>query len=129
MIVYPESGYNSFVSVEEAHEYFTDRLNAGAWDAADQPAALKTGFRSLATLDIVIDLSEAAALQAIKDAQCEQALWESAYNRDEPAARGVAIGGLMSVQFFHQGNSERYAPRALELLRPYLRARTVSRIR
>jgi hypothetical protein len=129
MIVYPETGYNSFVSVEEAHEYFTDRLNAGAWDAADQPAALKTGFRSLATLEIVIDLSEAAALQAIKNAQCEQALWESTYNRDEPAARGVSIGGLISAQFFEQGKPERYAPRALEMLRPYLRARTVSRIR
>jgi hypothetical protein len=90
---------------------------------------LKTGFRSLATLEIVIDLSEADDLQAIKDAQCQQALRELIYNRDEPAARGVAVGGLLSAQFFEQGKPERYAPRALEMLRPYLRARTVSRMR
>jgi ABC-type sugar transport system substrate-binding protein len=41
-------------------------LNAGKWDAADQTAALMTAYRSLQELDIVIDLSDSTALQAIK---------------------------------------------------------------
>jgi viroplasmin and RNaseH domain-containing protein len=36
LVNYPTEAYNSFVSVEDADEYFSDRLNAEAWDAFDE---------------------------------------------------------------------------------------------
>jgi hypothetical protein len=130
MIVYPEDNFDSFVSVEEAHEYFNDRLNAGPWDAADQTAALMTAYRSLQELNILIDLSDSTALKAIKEAQAEQALWELKHDPDMQAVSGVALGGILNVRFpSGKTPTDRYSPRALAMLRPYIRGRSVARNR
>jgi hypothetical protein len=35
MPVYPAEDYESWLSVEDAEDYFSSRLNAGAWDNLD----------------------------------------------------------------------------------------------
>ena len=131
MVVYPIANYNSFISVADADTYFSDRLNAGPWDAAtDQEAALVTAYRSLAELDIIIDLSDTDQLQAIKNAQCEQALWEVSRDLDSPKLDTLSLGGLLNIKL-PQGKDEpaRFSPRALNIIRLYLRARSVARTR
>ena len=89
-----------------------------------------TAYRSLQELDILIDLSDSTALQAIKEAQMEQALWEIKYDTNGQGATGVSIGGLLSATFpTGESKPARYSPRALAMLRPYLRGRTVTRTR
>ena len=130
MIIYPEEGYDSFISVEDADAYFNDRLNAGEWDGAAQTAALMTAYRSLNELDIEIDLSDATALQAIKDAQCEQALWELKHDPDMQAASAISLAGLVSVKIpADKTPPPRYSPRALAMLQSYIQGRTIARIR
>lgn len=99
MIVYPDSGYNSFVSLEDANTYFNDRLNVSQWDdVAKQEPALISAYRSLNELDITIDPTVAVELQAVKDAQCEQALWELAHDSDMIAATSISLAGMVSVK-------------------------------
>lgn len=131
MIVYPTANYNSFISVADADTYFADRLNAGPWDAATDPeAALVTAYRSLAELDIVIDLSDTDQLQAIQQSQCEQALHELINDTEGQALSGLTLGGLLSVKIPDSKTPPaRYSPRALALLRPYLRGRSIARTR
>lgn len=130
LIVYPDSGYNSFISEDDASTYFEGRLNASAWDTADQEAALLQSYRSLQELSIVVDLSDATALQALKNAQCEQALHEIRNDLDEPQASSVSLGGLVSVSMKNAGEKpDRYSQRALAMLRPYLRAPVITRTR
>ena len=132
MIVYPTENYNSFISVADADTYFDDRLNAGPWDGAtSKEAALVTAYRSLADeLSIVIDLSDADQFQAIRQAQCEQALWELENNLSGQALSGLTLGGLLSVKIpSDKTPPARYSPRTLALLRPYLRGRSITRTR
>ncbi len=129
--VFPASGYNSFVSLSDANAYFTDRLNADAWDGTTgKEAALITAFRSLQELDIVVDLTDTDALQSLASAQCEQALWELKNDLDSQALSGLALGGLLSVKIpENKTPPARYSPRALNILRPYLRGRSIARTR
>ncbi|MBC2713594.1 MAG: hypothetical protein HGJ94_22160 [Desulfosarcina sp.] len=131
MIVYPTSGYDSFVSVNDADTYFETRLHADDWLTADGEIALMVAYRSLQELDIFIDLTDADALQAIKLAQCEQALHEIRYDLDELQAQSVSLGGLVSVKLDRSNGEKppRYSQRALAILKPYLRAPVISRIR
>lgn len=133
MTVYPASGYNSFVSLSDANAYFTDRLNADAWDGTTgKEAALITAFRSLSELDIVIDLSDAVQLQAIKDAQCEQALHEliNISSLDGSKINELSLGGLLKVSIpDEKAGAPRFSSRALNILRPYLRGRSIARTR
>jgi hypothetical protein len=129
MIVYPESGYNTFISVNDADSYFSERLNASAWDSANQEAALVTAYRSLQELDIVVDLSDSDALQALKTAQCEQALYlmVNIDTLEGQAVSGLTLAGVLSVKLPQdQTEPARYSPRALALLRPYLRGRSIA---
>ena len=52
-----------------------------------------TAYRSLQELDIFIDLSDTDALQAIKQAQLEQALHEIRHDLGGLQAQPVSIGG------------------------------------
>ena len=131
MIVYPTANYNSFISEAYADTYFNDRLNAGRWDATtSKEAALVTAFRSLQELDIVVDLTDTDALQALKDAQCEQALHELVNDLDGQAITGLQLGGLLNVKIpASKTPPPRYSPRALNILRPYLQGRSIARTR
>lgn len=93
MIVYPTSGYNSFISVNDADTYFETRLHSADWLTSDGETALMTAYRSLQELDIFIDLSDTDALQAIKQAQLEQALHEIRHDLGGLQAQPVSIGG------------------------------------
>jgi hypothetical protein len=130
MIVYPDTGYNSFISEEDADAYFETRLNACKWDTANKEMALMTAFRTLNELNIEIDLTEAEQLTTIQQAQCEQALHEVAHDPDSPGFSSVNLGGLLSVKL-GQGQSppDRYSKRALAILKPYLAAPTITRTR
>ena len=130
--VFPTENYNSFVSEADADAYFETRLHASAWDAAsDKEAALMTAFRSLTELNIVItDSSDAGTLQALARSNAEQALWELRHDSDEMQASSVSLGGLVSVKLKNDGQKPpRFSPRALGMLKPYLRAPVISRTR
>jgi hypothetical protein len=130
MIVYPESGWDSFISEDDADNYFETRLNANAWWTADKEAALMTAFRSLQELDIEINLSDPVSLKAIQQAQCEQALHELTHNLDGQPFSGFTIGGTISVSL-SKGMAEpsRYSTRTLAILKPYLKQKLISRSR
>jgi len=130
MIVYPNSGYDSFVSIEDANIYFSGRLHADEWFAAgtNQEAALMTAYRSLNELSIEIDLTDSDALEAIRAAQCEQALYELKTPLDEPHVQFLGLGGSLAVRLGDKEPS-RYSERAIAILKPYLNAQTVTRTR
>ena len=130
LIVYPDPEYNSFISDDDASTYFEGRLNASAWNTANQEAALLQAYRSLQELDIVVDLSEATALQALANAQCEQALHEIRHDLDDLQASSVSLGGLVSVKLKNDGEKPpRFSPRSMAMLRSYLRAPVINRTR
>ena len=73
IIKYPTTDYNSFVTEEEADAFFEGRLHASKWDGANKVAALLTAYRSLSTLDIVIDPTVSAELEAMAGGEPEGA--------------------------------------------------------
>jgi hypothetical protein len=131
MIIYPESGYASFLSEEDADSYFESRTHSSIWDhATNKEAALMTAYRSLQELDIVLDLSEADQLKAIQQAQAEQCLHELNHNLDTIRISGLTLGAMLKVKIpSDQGQPPMYSPRALAILKPYLRGKTISRAR
>ena len=145
MIVYPEENYNSYCDEDFAFEYFETRLNADAWDAlSNKEPALMTAFRSLAELnlnitfddygiissDVYTDAEAETILTALKQAQCEQALHELMHDLDNPKISSLNIGGMLSVKLPPDNTKpERYSPRALSILRPYILGRTITRTR
>jgi hypothetical protein len=128
LIEYPTEDYNSWVTEDQADEYFEDRLNADPWDTANKEAALITAFRSLNGLGLTIDPTEAEELEALQQAQCEQALHEIINDLDSPNLSRMSLGGMLSVNL-PDTPPPRYSERALSILRPYLTARTVARTR
>ena len=147
MIVYPSTDYNSWVSVSDAQTYLSTRLHADEWDAlssdAEREVALQTAFRSLNGLDLNIScdadfvisstaytaLEQEKLLTALKQAQCEQALHELKFDVDDQAVKHVALGGMLSLTLNPNEKPPRHSERALAILRPYLRVRTVARFR
>lgn len=131
--VFPNDGYDSFISEADADTYFSSRLNADQWATADKEAALKTAFRSLSELDIVItDSTDAATLQALASANAEQALHElvNISSMDGQAFSGLQLGGLLSVKIpENKTPPARFSPRAMAMLRPYLQGKTIARTR
>ena len=120
LIEYPTEGFISFISLADAEDYFAERLNADAFldaTAATATAALITAFRALSGLSITIDPSDATELQAIKDAQCEQALHE--LRRGEPA--GFSFMGFGGLQITPK-ETPRFSEQAVWILKPYLAA-------
>ena len=131
LIAYPETDYNSFVDEEAADDYFMGRINTSAWDGVTSgEAALLTAFRSLQYLNITIDPTEADQLQALKEAQCEQALHELINDTDGQPISAMTLGGLLAVKMA-PGNTPpgRYSKRAMQILGPYLSAPVVTRTR
>lgn len=149
MITYPSSGYDSWISVADAEAYLATHLRVDEWDAlssdAEKEIALQTAFRSIKGLDLSItfddddDLISSTAyttteqgkiLTALEGAQCEQALHELKFDVDGQAVKSVSLGGALSFTL-NSGEEKppRYSERALAILRPYLRARTLSRFR
>ena len=121
MVVYPTENYNSFIDTGDAEEYFMQRLHSLEWNnAADEETALVTAFRSLNELNITIDPTVAAHLQAIKEAQCEQALHELKMDLDSQFDY-LAIPDLK----MKKKEMPRYSERALAILRPYMNANTL----
>ena len=127
MIVYPTTGYNSFISVDDAETYLTERLYSEDFltaDAATQAAALVTAFHAISTLDVEIDATDAAQLQALKYAQAEQALHELRTDLDAQ----VKQLGLPDLKI-QQPERPRYSDRAMNHLRPYMKVPTVQVVR
>ena len=148
MIVYPTTDYDSYISLANAEAYLATHLRVDEWDAlatdVEKEVALQTAFRSLNGLDLSITfddtglLSSAAytvteqgkILTALERAQCEQALHELKFDADAQAVKSVSLGGSLSFTL-NPGDEKppRYSERALSILRPYLRAKTVTRVR
>ena len=148
MIVYPTDNYDSWINLDDADTYFETRLNSDQWDASGdeiKEAALQTGFRSLNELDFNLifktdkTLSDSyytatqitEILTALKQAQCEQALHEIKNDPDGQAIERVNLGGLLSISLPKKKTKEppRYAQRAIAMLKPYIKAPTVTRTR
>ena len=130
LIIYPDENYNSWISEDDADSYFETRLNADQWDTANKEAALITAFNSISELELSFDPTESDELTALKSAQCEQALHELINNAEAGAVSSLSLGGLLSVKIPESKTSPpRYSERALAILRPYIRARTVTRTR
>ncbi len=145
MIVYPTTDYNSWISEDDADEFFETRLNADPWDAAsDKEAALMTSFRTLGELDLNIVLDDdkeisssyytatqvAEILKALQESQCEQALYELTNDTEGSGISGLSLGGLLSVKISENKTPPpRFSKRALAMLRPYLSAPTIKRTR
>jgi hypothetical protein len=132
LIEYPTTDYNSWATENEADEYFDGRLNVEAWAGAGtkSTAAMLTAFRSLNVLNITIDPTEADQLQALKDAQIEQALYELTVDTDGQPISAVTIGGMLSVKLASENTPPgRHSKRAIEILFPYLSGKTITRTR
>jgi len=130
MIVYPDENYDSWISEDDAAEYFETRLYADQWDACSNPeAALITAFHSLNELDLSVDPTDAGTLDALQRAQCEQALYELENNSEGPGISAVSMAGLLSVKTEQKSPPPRFSQRALAILRPYITARSVTRTR
>jgi len=128
MIVYPTDNYDSFVSEEDAEDYFLTRLNSDEWNSGVAENALMTAFQTLKTIDMVMDLSDTAQLEAIKQAQMEQAYHELTKSNTEPL-ESVSLGGLLSVKMSTNKQAGSYSERALAILKPYMRPQTINRLR
>ena len=140
-IEYPNTGYNSYCDEDFANEYFESRLNADVWDTASKETALITAFRSIQELNLditfnddgiissdVYTTSEAETiLQDLRFAQLEQCIWELQNDLDTMQLSYLNISGLAVKMPDKQ--PQRFSPRALAILRPYLIARTVTRFR
>ena len=139
LIIYPEENYETWIGLHDAEDYFDSRLNSTLWerlDDLDREAALLTAFRSLRELTInPSDLEStdatvsAALLNALKQAQCEQALHELSRDLDGQRARSVSIGGLLSASFPEKVKTDRFSERALAMLRPWLTLPSIKRFR
>ena len=127
MVIYPNENFDTFVSMGEAESYMRSRLHSGAYTSADNVdklAAIKTAFRALSELDITLDPDDTDQTKALKTAQCEQALYEIKHDTDNQFQYLMTAGVMMSKK-----EASRYSERALALLRPYIRAASVSRFR
>jgi viroplasmin and RNaseH domain-containing protein len=128
MIVYPTENYDSFVSDEDAEDYFLTRLNSDDWNSSIADNALMTAFQTLKTIDMVMDLSDTEQLKAIKQAQMEQAYHEITKLNTNPL-ESVSLGGLLSVKMDTKKQAGIYSERALAILKPYMRTQTINRLR
>lgn len=145
LIAYPDAGYNTWIDEDGAKEHFESRVNTDDWlaaDAATQAAALLMAFRSLNELDFELwwkldktlaDRYSAAKkseiLAALKQAQCEEALHLLRHDVDTWGIQSVSLGGVLFVKLDPSQNPSRHSQRALDILRPILKGRSVARFR
>ena len=94
MIVYPDDNYDSWIDEDAAGTYFETRLNADPWDAcSNREAALITAFHSLNELDLTVDPTDSATLDALKRAQLGQAHRRPVFNASWMGELFSPIGG------------------------------------
>ena len=84
---------------------------------------------NLADLESTDAAVKAALLNALKQAQCEQALHELSRDLDGQRASAVSIGGLLSANFPEKVKTDRFSERTLAMLRPYVTLPSVRRFR
>jgi hypothetical protein len=145
LITYPDAGFNTWIDEDEAEAHFTDRLHTDDWlsaDAATQAAALLMAFRSLNELEFNLwwkldktladrysDAQKAEFLAALKQAQCEEALFLLRYDTEGVGIQAVSLGGVLSVKLDPGQNPPRHSQRAMDILWPILKSRSVARFR
>jgi len=145
LIAYPDAGYNTWIDQDGAAEHFANRLHTDDWlaaDAATQAAALLMAFRSLNELEFNLwwkldktladrytDAQKAEILAALKQAQCEEALHLLRYDTEGVGVQAVSLGGMLSFKLDPGQNPPRHSQRALDILRPILKGRSVARFR
>lgn len=90
-------GENSWVTVEEADTYFSDRIGASEhWvSGAEKEPALITAYNQLNGCGL-FDFP-AAATQAMKEAQCEQALFLLIHVGDIDSRKGLQAQGVTAA--------------------------------
>ncbi len=143
MIVYPNSGYNSWISETEAEDYFEVHLSAGSWDAlSNYEPVMITAFRALQELSLNIvfaddktissaiysDSEISEILQDLQHAQCEQMLHELDTDIYGQQLEFLSLSGL-TVKMPKDSKPERFSPKAMAILRPYIQAPVVARYR
>ena len=143
MIVYPTTNYNSWISEDDAETYFENHLNASSWDAlTNYEPTMITAFRSLQELSLNIifdsdDLISSAIytdseiseiLQDLQFAQCEQMLHELDTDIYGQQINFLSLSGL-TVKMPNNAKTERFSPKAMAILRPYIQALVVQRYR
>lgn len=88
-------GTNTWVTAQEAEDYFGSRLGASTYwnDNTEKVAALVTAYKYLNNSGLYsIDADEDA--QAVKDAQCEMALFLLQHMADMDARQGIQAQGV-----------------------------------
>ncbi len=145
LIAYPNAGYNTWIDEDGAEAHFEDRLHTDDWlaaDAATQAAALLMAFRSLNELEFNLwwkldktladrysATQKAEILAALKQAQAEEALHLLRYDTDGVGVQAVSLGGMLSFKLDPGENPPRHSQRAMDILRPILKSRSVARFR
>jgi hypothetical protein len=143
MIVYPIENYSSFISESEAEDYFENHLNAGSWDAlSNYEPVMTTAFRALQELNLNIvfasdgtissavysDSEISEILQDLQFAQAEQMLHELDTDIYGQQLDFLSLSGL-TVKMPKDSKPERFSPKAMAILRPYIQAPVVARYR
>lgn len=143
MIVYPTTNFNSWISEDDAEDYFENHLNAGSWDAlSNYEPVMITAFRSLQELSLDIVFADdktissavysaskiAEILQDLKFAQCEQMLHELDNDLYSPQLDFLSLSGL-TVKMPKDSKPERFSQKATAILRSYIQAPVVQRFR
>ncbi|WP_027191805.1 hypothetical protein [Fundidesulfovibrio putealis] len=132
MIVFPTVGFNSYIDVDYADEYFTTRIRGDAWFALDddqKEIALISAYRKLCLLSLSVELNSYDFLASISQAQCEQALYEVKNDLDQ-SATNISKVDLDGVSIdWKSSQVKQYSEMAMALLSGYLTIRTVKRSR
>ena len=129
MKVYPEVGYQSWLSEDEADEFFETRVNSEKWYSSNKEAALVTAYNDLTLLlKLSLDLSEdETPLPVLKAAQAEQALYLVTNDLDNRTVESINLGNGLFVKL---GEREpRIAANAVEILSNYIVVKTMERYR
>lgn len=130
MIVFPTVGFNSYIDVDYADEYFTTRIRGDAWFALSddqKEIALISAYRKLCLLSLSVELNSYDFLSSVSQAQCEQALYEVKNDLDQPATNisKVDLDGV-SIDW-KSSQVKQYSEMAMALLSGFLTIRTVKR--
>lgn len=140
LIEYPKTNYNSWISEDDADDFYETRSNSSEWDTASKEVALMTAFRSLKelTLDILFeddktfsdaytDSEKAEILNDLQESQCEQAIYELQNDLDSQQLISLNLSGL-SVRMPDK-QPPRFSPKSLAILRQYIQAQVIARFR
>lgn len=97
-------GTNSWVTVAEADTYFEARLNAAAWSSATATQKIQALIMAYRQLNAASYSFPSTAVDAMKYAQFEQALFLLSYSSDIDArtalqAQGVTEAGIVKEKY------------------------------